>query len=260
MSTTVTTNRADDPTVDSIVPGEKWVFDENVAACFDQMLERSVPNYGAMRELTFNIGRNFVHNNSMNIIDLGASRGEAIAPFVKLVNGESYNEYLKPRLYALEISEPMRVVMNSRFGFGRDVTVMDYDLRKINNEYAPFNPNRSNLILSILTIQFTPIEHRQKILRCIYKALSPGGAFLFVEKILGDTYELDELMVKEYYAKKAENGYSYEDIQRKRASLEGVLVPMTHSWNVELLRRAGFTHIDTYYRYLNFEGLICIKE
>jgi len=43
----------------------------------------------------------------------------------------------------------------------------------------------SSLTLAVLTIQFTPIEHRQRIIRDIYKHTTDGGAFLLVEKVIG---------------------------------------------------------------------------
>ena len=253
----ITINRAEDKSVDSIVPGDKWVFDDNVAKCFSDMLSKSIPAYEQMRTLTFNLGKNFLRS-SRHVIDLGASRGDAIAPFVEYSQETYKNPEDRPIFNALEIAEPMRKVMEDRFG--SSVEVKNYDLRKINMEYTPFLPERSCVILSILTLQFVPIEYRLKVINTIYKSLCQGGAFLFVEKILGSSAELDDLFVDEYYKIKAANGYSYEDIQRKRASLEGVLVPMTHDWNVQMLRQVGFTNIDCYYRNLNFEGLICIKD
>ena len=42
-------------------------------------------------------------------------------------------------------------------------------------------------------------------------------------------------------------------------ALEGVLVPVTASWNAELLRSAGFTDVDVFWRWLNFAGFVAIK-
>jgi tRNA (cmo5U34)-methyltransferase len=49
----------------------------------------------------------------------------------------------------------------------------------------------------------------------------PGGAFVLVEKILGASAQIDELMVRLYHGLKAHNGYSHEEIDRKRLYLEG---------------------------------------
>ncbi|MGH3921557.1 MAG: hypothetical protein ACRDS1_01640 [Pseudonocardiaceae bacterium] len=42
--------------------------------------------------------------------------------------------------------------------------------------------------------------------------------------------------------------YTQEEIDRKRLSLEGVLVPVTAKWNVEMLRAAGFQQVDCFWR------------
>ena len=54
--------------------------------------------------------------------------------------------------------------------------------------------------------------------------------------------------------------YEYIKIERKKESLEGVLVPVTADWNVELLKEAGFKHVDCYWRHLNFAGWVAVKE
>ena len=230
----------------------KWAFDASVTDNFDDMLKASIPEYKSMRELTYYIGRNFLHLHG-NVVDIGASRGEALAPFV------ADQAYLCD-YHALEISEPMLDVLRTRFDNGQKVKVHPTDLRKITNASPGLSENESCLILSILTLQFTPIEYRSRILRTLYHAVKPGGCFLFVEKILGNTPDIDELLVKEYYEMKNRNGYSYEDIERKKASLEGVLVPMTDNWNREMLRSAGFDQVDCYYRSMNFAGYMAIKD
>ena len=58
---------------------------------------------------------------------------------------------------------------------------------------------------------------------------------------------------------KAKNGYSQEQIERKRLSLEGVQVCVTSNWNLELLKQAGFRQVDTFWKWCNFEGMIAIK-
>lgn len=225
-----------------------WAFDESVTANFDTMLKSSIPEYENMRHLTFELGKNFV--NCVNgVVDLGASRGEALAPFVDIAE----------HCYAIEVSKPMAAVLRERFAANDRVSVIEKDLRTISGDFTPFLEGRNCLVLSILTLQFVPIEYRAKILRTVYRSLMPGGAMVLVEKVLGNTADIDDLFVKEYYAMKNRNGYSYEDIKRKRASLEGVLVPMTDSWNREMLRNAGFSQVDCFYRSLNFSGLIALK-
>ena len=77
--------------------------------------------------------------------------------------------------------------------------------------------------------------------------------------MLGDSADIDNLMTKIYYDFKRSNGYTEDQIQRKRLSLEGVLVPVTAKWNEELLRMAGFRQVDCFYRWQNFAGWMAIK-
>jgi tRNA (cmo5U34)-methyltransferase len=81
-----------------------------------------------------------------------------------------------------------------------------------------------------------------------------------VEKVLGETAPIDALMTRLYYGLKASNGYSQDQIDRKRLSLEGVLVPVTARWNEELLKQAGFRQIDCFWRWMNFAGWVAIKD
>lgn len=228
---------------DKVMKSGKWEFDEEVAAVFDEMLGRSIPDYENMRNLVYNIGKHFVKPNTI-VMDIGCSNGIAVRPFVKSFK----NDFM-----LLDISEPMLEVCKRNYEDNSNVTIKHYDLR----DGVP-NLNCS-LILSILTLQFTPIEYRHKIVRSIYESLNDGGCFIFVEKVLGNTSDIDNLLVDEYYQMKKEHQYTNEQIQNKRKSLEGVLVPVTENWNIELLKQAGFTKIDCFWRYLNFCGFIAIK-
>ena len=253
-----------DPKEDNHVPGDKWEFDASVAKCFDSMLARSIPSYEMMRTLTHQIGLDVLNalpnvgqDNSKygvrSVLDLGASRGEALAPFVE-------DETIG--CYAIEISDPMINELDERFLDCKNVEIYQDDLRHPHVFECPDTiqwPKYHGVILSILTIQFTPIEYRLEIIQNIYDALPEGGAFIFVEKILGSGSKLNKLFVGEYYKMKHANGYSYEDIDRKKAALEGVLVPQTARANEEMLKLAGFKNIDCFYRHLNFAGWVCIK-
>jgi tRNA (cmo5U34)-methyltransferase len=239
-------NESDDASQDKIVPGQKWEFDENVTACFDQMLQRSIPSYDTMRDLVFNLGTRFV-NAADNVIDIGASRGEAIARLVEA--------HPRTTFKAIEVSKPMADVLRQRF-VNDKVLVTEDDLRY---NLSSIISSSNSLVLSILTLQFIPVEYRQRIVTEIYASMPRNSAFILVEKILGSSYKTSDLMIEEYHKFKSDNGYSYEDIERKRASLEGVLVPITYAGNMELMRGAGFTNVECFWRHLNFCGWICIK-
>jgi len=254
--------------IDKTMPQGKWEFNENVACVFDNMLQNSIPSYGRMRDLTYRLGRRFVTPGTA-IVDLGASLGRAIEPFAQEFGkirdipqydaGEVTGVEVQGNFYSLfEIAPAMRerleqnAVLNEVDAVLSDDSLSEVDSFKMSNIPC-------SLILSVLTLQFTPIEHRQHILETVYESLQPGGAFILVEKVLGDDNFLDRVLVDTYYGMKGGNGYSPESIAAKRKSLEGVLVPVKAAWNEELLRKTGFKRVECFYRDLNFAGWLAIK-
>lgn len=230
------------------VKGKKWEFNEEVAKCFDDMLSRSIPEYSMMRYLTHRIGKRYVQPGQ-EIVDIGCSNGNAIESFVTSFGAQ--NRY---RLY--DVSKPMLENCKKKFDSWIKLGLLDIEDKDITRGLTKHS---ATLALSILTLQFTPIEYRQRIVQDIYDNLIHGGAFILVEKVLGNTEEIDSALVSEYYKMKSDNAYTEKQIHDKRKSLEGVLVPITASWNEDLLKQCGFHKIDCFWRCLNFAGWIAIK-
>ena len=232
--------------IDKTIPGDKWEFNQEVAQVFDNMLERSIPQYQVMRQACFDLAKKPITPNS-TILDLGCSKGEALRQFV-----DTYGESC--RYIGIDISEPMLQFAKESFKDTKaKIEFYNQDLRK------EFPVAHAKVILSILTIQFVPIEYRLQIIDNIYRTLLPGGYFIFVEKILGNSAMLDNSFVDIYLNLKKSNGYTQEQIDRKRLSLEGVLVPVTAKWNEDMLKSVGFREIDCFWRWMNFAGWVAIK-
>ena len=237
------------PTLDQTQPTSKWQFDGTVTECFDNMLQRSIPQYEIMRKACCDLALAFVRDGTA-VVDLGCSRGEALAPLVD-VRG------VHNRFVGVEVSEPMIQAARKRFEGYIGCGVMDIRRMDLRTAYPP---EKASVTLAVLSLQFIPIEYRQTILRSIYRHTIPGGALILVEKVLGDTAEIDKVMVDLYYRLKRDNGYSQGTIDRKRLSLEGVLVPVTARMNEQFMRSAGFEQIDCFWRWMNFAGWLAVKE
>ena len=228
--------------------GQKWSFDAAVTTCFDDMLARSIPDCEAMRRACFDVGVKYVRPTT-DVVDLGCSRGGALAEFVgKFGDNNSY--------IGVEISPPMLSAARGRFVEQIEagvVKIEDLDLR------TTYPAATASLTLAVLTLQFVPIEYRQNILAQAFQHTRPGGALLLVEKVLGGTAAMNRLLVDVYYDGKRGHGYSQEEIDRKRLSLEGVLVPVTAKWNEDMLRAAGFAEVECFWRSLNFAAWVAVR-
>ncbi len=236
---------------DPHVADGKWEFDESVTKVFDKMLANSIPGYETMRWTTTNLALKFLPvEYQSHILDVGASRGQAVLPIIK--------ERPLLNVTAVEPSEAMFSELDAALRAAVDdhhrVNAFQKDFREFDLPHQFYD-----VVLSVLTLMFIPIEDRQAELQKLYLSLKPGGALFLVEKTLGSTPMMNALMVEEYYDMKARNGYTQEQIERKRLSLQGVLVPVLPRWNEDMLREVGFTNIECYWKTLQFTGWIAVK-
>lgn len=229
----------------AVTPEEDWTFNEDVARSFDQMLERSIPQYDTMRRAVRNFQGAFLPACGGHLMDIGSSRGGAVE---HLIESRTETEFT-----LIEKAPAMLEILQERYGDRDNVYVKDTDI----TTRLPSVP--SDVVQSILTLQFTPINYRQQLIQGVYDMLRDGGAFIFVEKVLGQGAQIDDLQDVFYHELKRDHGYTYEDINEKADSLERQLVPVTARWNRQMLRDAGFEHVDEFWRWMKFAGWIAVK-
>ena len=241
--------------IDNLTFNNKWEFNEEVASCFGDMITRSVPQYHIIQDLIIDLINSYISNNNieaLSVVDLGCSNGLMI----KKLCDNLKNKLNKLSIVGIDNSEPM---IKEAKEFLK--TEIDLDLVKLLNANIMNSSfcDKFNIITSVLTLQFVPTIQRPKIVKQAYKSLKDNGIFIMVEKVIAEDKDIDKILVDNYYKLKYSNGYTKEQVESKRQSLDGVMTPMTSSFNKELLKQAGFTKIDSFWRYLNFEGYIAIK-
>src|SRR6185437_9272410 len=116
---------------DQLAPmdGERWRFDRGVTEVFENMLARSIPEYGTMRALVFDLGASLVQPGTA-IIDLGCSKGDALAPFVGRFG--TANRYI-----GAELSEAMIEAARQRFAALIGQGIIDIRRIDLREEYPP---------------------------------------------------------------------------------------------------------------------------
>jgi tRNA (cmo5U34)-methyltransferase len=230
-------------------PSKSWVFDGEVTRIFDDMLRRSIPQLETMRRLVFDVGRTFVQPDT-DVVDLGCSRGDSLAPLVNAFGPAA-------RFVGVEASGPMLEVCHERFRDEIEAGILrlaNLDLR------ASYPDVEASLTLAVLTMHFIPLERRLQVIQDVYERTLRHGAFILVEKVLGGSAYIDRLLTELYEGLKRRNGYTQEEIDRKRLSLEGVLVPAPAAWTENALSQAGFRGVECFWRCLNFAGWVAVKE
>jgi len=223
-------------------------FDQKTASVFDDMVSRSVPFYHEFQRMTGEISADFAVEGT-NLYDLGCATGTTLLAldtavksgvrFVGVDNSQEMLEKARTKLLARNCS--------------RSVQLITADLHR---EQVVEN---ASVVVMILTLQFVRPLHRERVVRHIWEGMNNQACLILVEKLTFDDSLFNRLFIQYYYDMKRRNGYSEVEISQKREALENVLIPYRLEENYELLQSVGFKHIEEFFRWYNFAGIVAVK-
>lgn len=223
-------------------------FDEAVVKVFPDMIQRSVPGYGAIISAIGLLAGRFARENSV-CYDLGCSLGAASLAMRRHIAVENC------RIVAVDCSKAMveqcRRNLPAAEGLA-DVEVRCADIRDIAIS------NASVVVLNF-TLQFIPLADREAFLASIYNGLLPGGILILSEKLAFDDARQQALQTDMHHLFKKAQGYSELEISQKRSALENVLIPETFVAHQQRLKSLGFSSVEVWFQYFNFASMIALK-
>lgn len=233
---------------DNYMPNGPWTFGKDVTDVFPDMISRSIPGYGNMRDVVARVATHHLKSGDY-LLDIGCSRGDTIYEILDSLDSPASIECV-----GVDSSEDMISAANSLFADWSNVNFVCADASRIE-----ITPGKYSVITSVLTAQFIPLDVRQEFYKSVHSGLSYNGAFIVVEKVLGETPVSQGLLVDIYHIFKKDKGYSAEQIEEKRKSLQNVLVPLRASENESMLKDAGFRDVQRIWQCLNFAGWVAFK-
>ena len=224
---------------------KQFEFDEEVAAVFDDMLERSVPFYKESQKITKFFALKALREQGV-LYDLGCSTASLLIDIQRDLDIEA-------ELIGLDNSSAMLARAQRKIeAFGADVQVQEADILE-------YDYKEADVFISNYTLQFVRPLVREELVKKIANALREEGVFVFSEKVISHHSKLNKDLIECYYAFKKEQGYSEYEIMQKREALENVLVPYSEEENITMAKNAGFSHCEIVFRWANFATFIAIK-
>jgi tRNA (cmo5U34)-methyltransferase len=100
---------------------------------------------------------------------------------------------------------------------------------------------------------------RDSLIQWLYRGMVKGGALICMEKIMTNSSDMNRYFIEFYYDYKSRNGYSKEEINKKREALENVSCPTAPARTSSCSARNGFTTVETCFQWFNFAGYLCVK-
>ncbi len=232
--------------------GSDFEFNEEVAAVFDDMLVRSVPFYAEQQALIQEAAQKFYVPGTC-ICDLGCSTGTTLMALAKALGPEA-------RLVGFDNSQPMLDKARDNVataGFSEQIELRNLDL---NDDVEKGELENASVVMLCWTLQFVRPLKRDALIRWIHDGMVPGGLLIVMEKVLTNSSDMNRYFIEFYYDFKRRNGYSEEEILKKREALENVLIPYRVDENFELFRRNGFSVVETFFQWYNFAGFMAVKH
>ena len=229
---------------------DDFTFGKDTAAVFDDMLDRSVPFYGEMQRMLGELAADFAVDGT-TIYDLGCSTANTFLAVGALLRPDS-----NVRFVGLDSSEDMLQKAEQKLTATQFPWPYSLTLHDLNDGLAIEN---ASVALMALTLQFVRPLNREALMSSVYRGLNHNGCFLLVEKVLGEHSTFNRLFINHYYEMKRRKGYSDLEIAQKREALENVLIPYRLEENKRLLRHVGFQHVDVFFKWYNFCGIVAIK-
>jgi tRNA (cmo5U34)-methyltransferase len=229
---------------------EDFEFGAQTAAVFDDMLDRSVPFYGEIQRMTAELAADFAQEGTA-IYDLGCSTATSILAIARALPPER-----RVRFIGIDNSPEMLERGRRKIEASGMAHPCELRLGDLNQGVLV---DGASVALLVLTLQFVRPLNREALLASVARGIRDQGCAIIVEKVLGESSTINRLFIEHYYDMKRRNGYSDMEIAQKREALENVLVPYRLEENRELLRRAGFQHIDIFFKWYNFCGIIAVK-
>jgi tRNA (cmo5U34)-methyltransferase len=227
-------------------------FNDEVAAVFDDMLVRSVPCYLEQQKLIREIAARF-HVPGTKVYDLGCSTATTLINIAQSLDDSA-------QLVGYDNSEPMLERARENVATANLANRVDLRYADLNADSAALDLDGAGVVIMCWTLQFIRPLGRDRLIRRIFDSLGDGGALICCEKILTNDSDMNRFFVDFYYDFKRRNGYSEDEILRKREALENVLVPYRADENTELFRHNGFQIVETFFQWYNFCGFLCVKR
>ena len=225
-----------------------FTFDDSVARVFPDMIKRSVPGYSTIVAMTGLLAGRYATAGS-KLYDLGCSLGASTLAMRQNLRLADCT------IIAVDNSSAMLERCDSLMATDTHetpVSLLCSDLQDVKVEDA-------SVVVLNFTLQFVPLESRDRVIQGIYRGLRPGGIMVLSEKVSFEDPHLDELNIDLHHQFKRANGYSELEIARKRTALENVLLPETLNKHRERIFEAGFSSCDVWFQCFNFASLVALK-
>lgn len=217
-----------------------FAFDTAVAAVFDNMAERSIPQYREVIRIIAEWCERYCGDKD-TIYDVGCSTGNCIAAIIERLD-------CTPQIVGVDSSRAMLDQAKKKCP-SPNVYWLKAPIQEVKLRTA-------RVVVCNYTMMFIPPSDRKQILQSFFLALKKRNGILFLSEKLSCKLEFERMMTRSYEEFKSSQGYSFTEIRRKKMALNEVLVPLPLDFYCETLGDVGFQSVDVLLKWNQFATIV----
>ena len=225
-----------------------FVFDEKVAAVFDDMIQRSVPGYATVIAMTKVIAQEYASASS-RCYDLGCSLGASTLAIRHGIN--------EPDCRIIAVDNSPAMIDKCRQLIEADDGITPVDI--IESDILDVNIENASVVVMNFVMQFLSPERRDAMMQKVYDGMTAGGVLILSEKIAYHDIDEEKFQISMHHNFKKLHGYSDLEVSQKRKALENVMIPDTLQTHRKRLEDAGFESSYVWFKCFNFMSLAAFK-
>jgi tRNA (cmo5U34)-methyltransferase len=215
-------------------------FDFNTIQDFDRHINSSIPRYEDIYKCIDGINEYFIKKNS-KIYDLGCSTGKLLKDIQEKNKDKNLN--------LIGIDKAKNLLSQSI----ENCLFIEKDL--LSDDCYIEN---ADIVYSLFTLCFIDQKYRGKVINKVFNGLNNGGIFICCEKIYSSNSRIQDIFTFLYYDYKKQF-FNEKEIMDKERDLRELQGCQSEEENIEMFRNSGFKKVDTFWKYWNFQGYICVK-
>ena len=206
----------------------------NAVDYYDAWMKKALPNFNDLFGSALDVIP-FAPEAGLRVLDLGAGTG--------LFSAHVLGHYPQASFVLCDVADKLLDVARERFSTHAaqfSYAVEDYRFLSARAEY--------DLVISSLSIHHLEHAEKQALFTAVYKALKPGGVFINIDQVQGETPYLRELYwqhwLDQVHSARCEEIRIQESIQRRTTYDKDA--PM---WDqLQWLKDSGFMDVDCVYK------------
>lgn len=236
---------------------DKFEFDSEVAGVFDDMAQRSIPQYTEVHRLHSRILMNdFIYSRpaftgrprSYLLLDIGASTGFLFKTLHEMGRKDNRFHLTQVEMYAVDPSLAMLEIIQRRFP---NVYVYAIKAREVEALNVQFDAVAMHYVL-----QFIPEDEREETMRAVHSVMKPNALLLYGQKAMLAEEHL-ATGNEHYYDFRRSNGYTNAEIVAKTQALSTSMWPWSQEDILKLFKDTGFHSVQETMRWAMFNAMVC---